>query len=458
MRPATARSRVLLPDPFRPMIPMDSPSCATKETPRTAWISVTAPTCSVARPSRRLKPFSSGGRRAFLLPPNVRYRTWTSCTTTEGSVAAIAVLRSPEGQGPHDEENRRPDHGGEPEQGILLVLGEHQAAPAVAGVGRDAEEHTGDVPQQANGDGDQVEHVARGGDEARGEHAGAGAEREQEDDRRRQEQPVGPNGLAGERQHDQEHAESGKQREDLGERNGDRQRGAREADRADQVLVARHGLRPRGHRRCDEREDEDADRQEGDEVVDAARGLEEEPEDEEVRAGEHERVERRPELAEVVVLVAAVGVGQGQLGDEGASGPELAQVVAERRHQIDPREAEPVRERGGLGGARRRLAVRWPWCHRAMAFADVAHPRVSKKRRDCSASPSTSYSRWFCTRITRSAVATSAVRSSALGMMWPLALHRWTCGSWKLTSAPRSSRALARSTAGDSRWSAMFGL
>ena len=51
--PATARSSVLLPEPLWPITPIDSPWWATKEMPRTARTTSTAPTCPRSRCARR---------------------------------------------------------------------------------------------------------------------------------------------------------------------------------------------------------------------------------------------------------------------------------------------------------------------------------------------------------------------------------------------------------------------
>src|SRR5690606_10283012 len=163
-----------------------------------------------------------------------------------------------------------------------------------------------------------------------------------------------------------------------------------------------------------------------------------------------------------VVLVAGQEVRRGQAEQEVPLAPDVADVGAEGGP--DPDLLQPVApgQLGGLGGVqpRQRAALVRPSLghSRWTRSPPGATPRVSKNRRAALARASTSYSRWFCTRIVRSASATPASGSSTRVAASPIGPQEATCGSWYSTRAPLASRCLASGTAGDSRWSAMFGL
>src|SRR5215469_13617429 len=106
-----ARSRVDLPDPFRPMTPTTSPWLTTKEMPRMACTSrIEARRC-------RLTTRISEVAAVPLSPPApyTRYTTCRSSTITVGSATAVPRFRLPEEQEPDHEGEHRPARTVQPE-------------------------------------------------------------------------------------------------------------------------------------------------------------------------------------------------------------------------------------------------------------------------------------------------------------------------------------------------------
>ena len=112
---------------------------------------------------------------------------------------------------------------------------------------------------------------------------------------------------------------------------GQRQRGAREVQGADQLKVGAHHVRARHDRPLGEREHEHAGEQERRVVLDAARGLEEHAEDQVVHARVQQRGEHLPELAELRLGVHRDVPRGGVADDEVPALPQHRQVLPQRR-------------------------------------------------------------------------------------------------------------------------------
>src|SRR5215475_14546147 len=102
--PATARSRVDLPDPLRPITPTASPLYATNDTPRIA--------CTSRIDGRRWR-FTRRSSAVAAVPlstpdPYTRYTTCRLSTTTIGSATAVPRLGPPEEEEPGDDRHHGP--------------------------------------------------------------------------------------------------------------------------------------------------------------------------------------------------------------------------------------------------------------------------------------------------------------------------------------------------------------
>src|SRR6516225_7640025 len=111
--PAIARSRVDLPDPFRPITPTASPLYATNDMPRIA--------CTSRIDGRRCR-LTMRSSAVAAVPrsepdPYTRYTTCRSSTTTIGSDTAVPCLGPPEEEEPGDDRHHGPPDRVPPELG-----------------------------------------------------------------------------------------------------------------------------------------------------------------------------------------------------------------------------------------------------------------------------------------------------------------------------------------------------
>src|SRR5690625_5130486 len=233
--PAMARSKVDFPDPFTPMMPIDSPWLAENEIPRTA---LTSRTLACGAPRRRSRPstlcFPTGPCPTFFAP-KTRYDTCRSLTsrerwsdgtgTTEAwsrsaastsksisssiSVTPVPLLSAPEHEEPDDGEHHRPEHPEQPHEGVRRICGLvqqagahqvqvhghrlvlHDPSPAeLSQIPVDGEDHTRGVHQHPHEMGQQVVQVRGERHPAGDEEGAAGREEPHQAHCGQQQQPV----------------------------------------------------------------------------------------------------------------------------------------------------------------------------------------------------------------------------------------------------------------------------
>src|SRR5690625_679836 len=250
IKPAIARSNVDFPDPFAPMMPMDSPCRAAKEMPRTALTSRTAGARPPRRSSRSSGPCLRPGPYPTFFAPKTRSETCRSFTRSERrsegtgttgvdssssestskstsssmSVTSVPLLPSPEHEEAGDREHHCPDDPEDPHRAIRRVRGLVQQGgwreiqvdgdglvlddptPAeLANEPVDGEDHARAVHEHPHHVREQVIEVRRHGHPAGHEEGAPCREEPHQSDRGEQEQPVPVDGdSAGDRQ---EHGE-----------------------------------------------------------------------------------------------------------------------------------------------------------------------------------------------------------------------------------------------------------
>src|SRR5690606_29574000 len=214
------------------MIPIDSPWWATKDTPRTACTSVTAPAYGLplARKRRSRDCLPTGRGRRF--EPNTRYVTCRSCTTTDGSpscavpsarsgrssasisksmssLTSVPRLGPPEEHEPYDEEQHTPAGSPRPHRGVERDVGlvekslprevevhrdrlvaHDRRERRVVDVAVDREDDARHVHQHAQHEGQEVAEVRDSLDDAREHERDARREQVDEQDRGHEQEPL----------------------------------------------------------------------------------------------------------------------------------------------------------------------------------------------------------------------------------------------------------------------------
>jgi len=261
-----------------------------------------------------------------------------------GVVGLVAGRIRPVGAHERDPDQRDEDRERVEREDLLLPVGER------GGQRDDQVHHAAEVAGDAQEERDQLGDVRHRAAEPGDDQRRPGVEHRLQQDRRDQQQPVDAWVLSADHHDDGDDDHADQHLLEFDDHVRERQRGAREIERADQLQVRPHHVGAGHDRPLAEREHEHARDQERRVVGHAPGGLEQQAEDQVVDARVEQRREHLPELPEPGLGVHRDVARGGVADDEVPALPEACQVRAQRR--AGPGVPQPV-----LGGELGEVAV-----------------------------------------------------------------------------------------------------